>query len=569
MTSPNAQTVCHNIQIETPPRPHTERVTRPPSSGYCFREGCLESLGVVHGWTLVPSFPAPALRMSTHAFAPVRGVERFSSRRGGVCDGSRTLRAAPIPIRGNGSTSHLHEKNKFSRGGLSGVRRGAGSRAIVVPTTARLSGMGGPRVENESRADNQMVVAKTLLTVREGDLLSLTVTPGDGGGHLASGEDQTRTIWMTVSKISTSTGGRRQLEGESAGLIVQLIDQGRGLQGARLGVGGAVLDPQKASAWMDRLPGWKPLVSRRIDLEQNVLASVTHVSIQASLEKLTQCLENDPKPWTSGVVSPTRRAVIVDPVEAATQTAGELLALLRGKRTVVLLQLHASWLPHDTQPITDSPWAIQLLKQCLDDANVGHEISVSDDYDGHAGVSCVLYRTDKQFIDPKRINPALAAKTIAKLGAQGSSPAVTQYERVLVGMALGYSERDVAYHLRNEGGAFSATYFMRARKALGLELDSGRCLKTEASPLAKNASPTSNVSAKAPGAVPVTPASATAPVPPPGFVPPPPSADPPVAVSAKAVKRPNMATPSETVEMNMEETDSGERQPGALGNVAQ
>ena len=32
-----------------------------------------------------------------------------------------------------------------------------------------------------------MLVAKTLLTVREGDLLSLTVTPGDGGGHLASG----------------------------------------------------------------------------------------------------------------------------------------------------------------------------------------------------------------------------------------------------------------------------------------------------------------------------------------------------------------------------------------------
>jgi hypothetical protein len=45
---------------------------------------------------------------------------------------------------------------------------------------------------------------------------------------------------------------------------------------------------------------------------------------------------------------------------------------------------------------------------------------------------------------------------------------VTPYERVLVGMALGYSERDVAYHHKNEGGAFSAMYFARARRTLGV-----------------------------------------------------------------------------------------------------
>ena len=115
-----------------------------------------------------------------------------------------------------------------------------------------------------------MLVAKTLLTVREGDLLSLTVTPGDGGGHLASGEDETREIWMTVTKISTSTGGRRQLEGESNGLRVQLIDQGRGLQGARLGVAGPVLAKGSLAPkdrWIEALPGWSRVLTRPADLE--------------------------------------------------------------------------------------------------------------------------------------------------------------------------------------------------------------------------------------------------------------------------------------------------------------
>jgi hypothetical protein len=221
------------------------------------------------------------------------------------------------------------------------------SRPIAVRTTARLSGLGGPRVSNESREDNQMLVAKTLLTVREGDLLSLTVTPGDGGGHLASGEDETREIWMTVTKISTSTGGRRQLEGESNGLRVQLIDQGRGLQGARLGVAGPVLARGTTSPkdrWIESLRGWRDVMSRPDDLERGVLSSVTRVAVVASLDMLEQALEQDHRPWTTGLSSPTRRAVIVDPVESATQTAGELLALLKGKRDVVLCQLHAGWL---------------------------------------------------------------------------------------------------------------------------------------------------------------------------------------------------------------------------------
>lgn len=328
---------------------------------------------------------------------------------------------------------------------------------------------------NESREDNQMLVAKTLLTVREGDLLSLTVTPGDGGGHLASGEDETREIWMTVTKISTSTGGRRQLEGESNGLRVQLIDQGRGLQGARLGVAGPVLaigSLAPKDRWIEALPGWSRVLTRPADLERGVLSSVTRVAVVASLDRLEQALESDHRPWTTGASSPMRRAVIVDPVEAATQTAGELLALLRGKRDVALCQLHAGWLPPDAQPVLKSPWALTMLKRCVEDPDIEFEMSVSDDVEAHAGISVALYRRDAPGAGAREraraVDPALAARVVAGLGAQADCPAVTPYERVLVGLALGYSERDVAYHHKNEGGAFSATYFARARKALGI-----------------------------------------------------------------------------------------------------
>ena len=401
--------------------------------------------------------------MSTPSLAPAQATEmRLAARFSACVRGSRGVPYQNI-VRG-----------RKCEAAVRGSPRRA-SRPIAVRTTARLSGLGGPRVANESREDNQMLVAKTLLTVREGDLLSLTVTPGDGGGHLASGEDETREIWMTVTKISTSTGGRRQLEGESNGLRVQLIDQGRGLQGARLGVAGPVLARDGSSRkdrWMDALRGWREVLARPADLERNVLSSVTRVAVVASLDRLEQALETDHRPWTTGSASPARRAVIVDPVEAATQTAGELLALLKGKRDVVLCQLHAGWLAPDAQPILCSPWALEMLRRCVEDEGIRFEMSESDDVEAHAGLSVALYRaTGAEGTAPERarsVDPALAARTVAALGAQADCPAVTPYERVLVGMALGYSERDVAYHHKNEGGAFSATYFARARQALGI-----------------------------------------------------------------------------------------------------
>jgi hypothetical protein len=109
-----------------------------------------------------------------------------------------------------------------------------------------------------------------------------------------------------------------------------------------------------------------------------------------------------------------------------------------------------------------------MLKKCVEDPCINFEMSESDDVEAHAGISVVLYRAAETGATKRSVDPALAARTVAALGAQADCPAVTPYERVLVGMALGYSERDVAYHHKNEGGAFSAMYFARARRTLGV-----------------------------------------------------------------------------------------------------
>ena len=330
-----------------------------------------------------------------------------------------------------------------------------GGRAI--PVEARLSGFSsGPRV-SIARDSSPILVAKTLLDVREGDLLALTVTPGDGGGHLASGEDELKQMYVTVTKISTSTGGRRQLEGESTGLRVQLIDQGSGLQGARLGVVGLVVEPD--ATWIRRLDGWAARLAKLPELERGVMSSVVGARILSNLEHLERAVATDPKPWTTGADSANRRSIITDPVEAATQTAGELAALLAGERDVAMAQLWAGWLGADAQPI-EHPWAAEMVRRCAESDEIGVEMSESDDVEANPGLTAVFYRASAG-------GAAAAAKKVAALSAQADCSAVTPYERVLVGMALGYEERDIAYHLMAEGALFSAGLFIRAREALG------------------------------------------------------------------------------------------------------
>ena len=368
-----------------------------------------------------------------------------------------------------------------------------------VAALASLTGLQGPRVGN-SRESSQTLVQKTLSRVREGDLLSLTVTPGDGAGHLASGEDELRRVYLAVKKISTSTGGKRQLEGECTGLRVQLIEAGAGLQGARLGVVGLALEP--GAKWIKPLTGWRAHLARQPELEAHVLASVVGAEIVSSLDALRRAVKERPMAWQVGGESPDRRGIITDPVEAATQTAGELMALLNGDRDVAMAQLWAGWTDAPSQPC-ELPWALDMIRACVEDEHIGVEMSESDDVEANPGLTAVFYRktpkqgskgvppeessdesasftpgrrnasSSRRFAVTSRTNrvpdPAKAAALVAKLGAQAECPAVTPYERVLVGVALGYDDRDIAYHLKQINSPFSAAFFDRAREALGFD----------------------------------------------------------------------------------------------------
>ena len=81
-----------------------------------------------------------------------------------------------------------------------------------------------------------------------------------------------------------------------------------------------------------------------------VMSSVVGARILSNLEHLERAVATDPKPWTTGADSANRRSIITDPVEAATQTAGELAALLAGERDVAMAQLWAGWLAPTRSP---------------------------------------------------------------------------------------------------------------------------------------------------------------------------------------------------------------------------
>ena len=102
-----------------------------------------------------------------------------------------------------------------TRGGRAGLRP-RDRRSLVTRATAtagRLSGFSGPRI-SPTKPNSQTMVGKTLKKVKPGDLLALTLTAGDGSGHLASGEDLNQVTWMVATKLSTSTGGHLCVDGD-------------------------------------------------------------------------------------------------------------------------------------------------------------------------------------------------------------------------------------------------------------------------------------------------------------------------------------------------------------------
>uniref|UniRef100_A0A7S0T2W0 Uncharacterized protein n=1 Tax=Mantoniella antarctica TaxID=81844 RepID=A0A7S0T2W0_9CHLO len=377
--------------------------------------------------------------------------------------------ATPRIVDGSASASKKNSLARRGGGGRSGFRGGAGGARAVATTEARLSGFSGPRVSGTARPSVSLV-GTVLDAASVGDLLALVLTPGDGEGHFASGEDNLEEMWCVVTKISTSSGGRHMVEGEMFGLKVQIVDQPQG--GARLGVTGVVMN--RNDRWLEKYPGWESHLVRQAQIEPLLKSSVVGAKIVSSLRALEACVAAHPGAWTSGEVSASRRAVITDPLERATQCAGELLALLAGERSVVMCQLWAGWVDPGEQP-AGAPWVTQLLRRAAENEDIGIEMSMSDDVEGHPGLTTVLYNKKAvKATKPAHVGNAgeinaLAATTIATLGSQANCPAVTPYERVLVGMALGYGERDIAYHLDKLGSPFSAAVFMRARQVLNTQ----------------------------------------------------------------------------------------------------
>ena len=157
-----------------------------------------------------------------------------------------------------------------------------------------------------------------------------------------------------------------------------------------------------------------------------------------------------------------------------------------------MCQLWAGWAPMHEQPV-EAPYVTQLLRRAVESGVVGVAMSESDDVEGNPGLTAVLYsKKDGQEsagdgeARKKRVRTWRAkdcerwARKIAELGAQADCPAVTPYECVLVGMALGYDERDIAYHLQGLGSPFSAALFERAREVLeGKDGASGKNEKKE------------------------------------------------------------------------------------------
>ena len=374
---------------------------------------------------------------------------------GGVTSSGRKINTLKMPRRVGRS---------YPGGRSAGGRRGGTAGAVAMPVVeARLSGFSGPRVTNTQRPDVSLV-GSVLKACQPGDLMAVRLTPGDGEGHLASGEDIAEDVWFVVKNISTSSGGRHMVEGEMFGLKVQIIDQPSG--GGRLGVTGVAVDT--TVPWLSKFPGWEQHLVKQAQVEPLLKSAVIRAKIVSSLSTLESCVAANPGHWTSGEVSSKRRAIITDPIERATQSAGELMALLTGEREVVMTQLWAGWVDPGQQPV-GAPWVSQLLQKIAEaEDDFGVEMSVSDDEEGHPGITAVIYNKRTAAEDDKKQGEAnaLAAKTIAKLGSQADCSAVTPYERVLVGLALGYDERDVAYHLDKLGSPFSASLFIRAREVL-------------------------------------------------------------------------------------------------------
>jgi hypothetical protein len=286
-----------------------------------------------------------------------------------------------------------------------------------------------------------------------GDLLRVTAEAADGSGRDRADEDETRDAlrWFVVKRVGMSTGGRQLVEGELEGKKAQILDQG-GANQARIGISGALLDERTPLTRLknvrdaDKFKRAIKSYERRVERESDALTLVSSVDKALTLNGLEQAVKKNPRFWTEGDGAHSRR-VIKDPTESATKMTGELLALKHGHRDVVLMQIVCDW----TDALEDSvraPFAAATLEDMLtQDASISMRLSearyqVGEDKDGNPefsnGITAVIYReTAKE-----------TANLLVSMGVQATRNIAGAFQQALVGVALGYTDENIAHHIR-------------------------------------------------------------------------------------------------------------------------
>ena len=358
-----------------------------------------------------------------------------------------------------------HRQRSGAKDGASGGKESSGGRekddgAVEARGRANEStGTGGSGGRSAGRtptlADADPGVRRTraaLDDARPGDLLMVETRFADGSDVLASGRDQMTTRWFVVRRIGTSAGGRKMLEGELEGKLAQIVDQG-GTQEARIGIQGALFDERGGLASAKGVRDAKAMKrvakahAKRVNDEMDKATLVSQAASALTLEMLESAVRASPDFWTRGNGAHSRR-VITDATENATKMAGELLALKHGHRDVVLTQITSDW-ECGTEDSIRAPFAASVLEDILaTQRDVAVEISearyeTENMTDGEpqyeSGVTFVVYRTVAEH----------RAKLLASMGVQATRNVARAFEQALVGVALGYDDANVEYHVRH------------------------------------------------------------------------------------------------------------------------
>ena len=386
------------------------------------------------------------------ALAPLCASSRASSRDARVVD--RVFRS-----RRNARANALGEHN-------SALDRYAPPHRQNSPTTTgptTTTGSGTTTNGSVNATDPLVAQARETLAMSEvGDLLMVTAESangnerwgrrGDGAGDEGDDGAHAEVVrWFVVRRIGMSTGGRKMIEGEMEGKRAQILDQG-GTNPARVGVAGALtredgrLMRGESEEDGETLKRAAKTFARKIEIEDDALTVVKRVRRALTLEMLETAVTNNPDFWTKGEGPHTRR-VVKDPTELAVKTTGELLALKHRHRDVVLVQIVSDW-PCGMEDSLRAPYAATLLEDMLENDD-SLSIAVSEasyrdgeDKDGEPtyarGVTAIVYRDVAKH----------KAELLKSIGAQATKTISGAFEQALVGVALGYSDENVAHYVR-------------------------------------------------------------------------------------------------------------------------